>query len=236
MQVLYKSDVDSLLPVVGFREAAIAHVVACQRPSNGLVVHKGFQGMLQKKRKKKKKQQQQQQPGLMMRDELAMKTKEGSALTTRVFASFFEGLGFFLLLKFSQITTANTTYRVTRLCCCNAERKLGLQAKHGLHAAANSGGEGIDSSHFFLCNDTQTLALIWIKPSFFLFEDNVRVSECLSLMQTNMCNTLDWTIKGLLDVMLRDEGCKDYVKSWACMVRCFLSGVVIWVDDVACYP
>jgi hypothetical protein len=146
VQVLYKSDVDSLLPVVGFREAAIAHVVACQRPSNGLVVHKGFQGMLQKKRKKKKKQQQQQQPGLMMRDELAMKTKEGSALTTRVFASFFEGLGFFLLLKFSQITTANTTYRVTRLCCCNAERKLGLQAKHGLHAAANSGGE--DGSSF----------------------------------------------------------------------------------------
>jgi hypothetical protein len=42
VQNLYKSDVDSLLPVVGFREAAIAHVVACQRPSNGLVVHKGF--------------------------------------------------------------------------------------------------------------------------------------------------------------------------------------------------
>jgi hypothetical protein len=46
--------------------------------------------MLQKKRKKKK-QQQQQQPGLMMRDELAMKTKEGSAFTRRFFASFFEG-------------------------------------------------------------------------------------------------------------------------------------------------
>jgi hypothetical protein len=119
--------------------------------------------MLQKKRKKK---QQQQQPGLMMRDELAMKTKEGSAFTRRFFASFFEGLGFFLLLKSSQITTANTTYRVTRLCCCNAERKLGLQAKHGLHAAANSGGGVID---------TQTLALIWIKPSFFLFEDNARM-------------------------------------------------------------
>ncbi|CAK9857699.1 unnamed protein product [Sphagnum jensenii] len=76
----------------------------------------------------------------MMRDELAMKTKEGSAFTRRFFASFFEGLGFFLLLKSSQITTANTTYRVTRLCCCNAEGKLGLQAKHGLHAAPNSGG------------------------------------------------------------------------------------------------
>jgi hypothetical protein len=187
--------------------------------------------MLQKKRKKKK---QQQQPGLMMRDELAMKTKEGSAFTRRFFASF-EGLGFFLLLKSSQITTANTTYRVTRLCCCNVERKFGLQAKHGLRAAANSGG-GIDSSHFFHCIDTQTLALIWIKPSFFLFEDNARVTECLPSMQTNMCNTLDWMIKGLLDVMLRDQGCKDYVKTWACMVRCFLSGVVTWVDDVACYP
>jgi hypothetical protein len=140
----------------------------------------------------------------MMRDELAMKRKEGSAFTRRFFASFFEGLGFFLLLKSSQITTTNTTYRVTRLCCCNAERKLGLQTKYGLHAAANSGGGGIDSSHFFLCIDTQTLALIWIKPSFFLFEDNARVSECLSLMQINMSNTLDWMIKRLLDVMLRD--------------------------------
>jgi hypothetical protein len=140
----------------------------------------------------------------MMRNELAMKTKEGSAFTRRFFASFFEGLGFSLLLKSSQITSANTTYHVTRLCCCNAERKLGLQAKHGLDAAANSGGAGIDSSHFFLCIDTQILALIWIKPSFFLFEDNARVSECLPLIQTNMCNTLDWMIKGLLDVMLRD--------------------------------
>jgi hypothetical protein len=158
--------------------------------------------MLQKKRKKKKKQQQQ--PGLMIRDELAMKTREGSAFTRRFFVSFFEGLGFFLLLKSSQITRANTTYRVPRFCCCNAERKLGLQAKHGLPAAANSGGGGIDSSHFFLCIDTQTLALIWIKPLFFLFEDNARASECLPLMQTNVCNTLDWMIKGLLDVMLRD--------------------------------